>query len=205
MTLAASGWWDQHGIHALTLLAPILAVTVLAAGADVRAWLRRRDRKVQPAILVAGVLSLPAAVVHLAVCPEHFGEAALYGVFFAVVAVAQVVWPWLAVVRPQRWVLAAGLVGNLAIFMLWAVTRTIGIPLGPESGEVEAVGLLDVVSAVLELGVVVACAWALLEHRLTQTAAATSELSHHDTAPSADGHVVQAGTTASGALLGGGA
>jgi hypothetical protein len=166
MTILATGdWWSRHGVHALALLGPIVAVTLLAAGADMRAWLRGREHRVDPAIVVAGLLSLLAAVVHLAVCPEHFAEAPLYGAFFAVAAVAQVVWPWLAVARPQRWVLTAGLVGNLAIVVLWAVTRTVGIPLGPEAGEVERVGLLDTLSGAFELGVVLACTWVLLRHR----------------------------------------
>lgn len=45
-----------------------------------------------------------------------------------------------------------GVAGNAAIVALYLATRTVGIPLfGPEAGEVEPVGVIDVISKVAEL------------------------------------------------------
>jgi len=59
------------------------------------------------------------------------------------------VWPgW-------KLLLLAGGIGNLAIIGMWAVSRTVGIPLGPETGEVEGIGALDLVCTASEATLVV--------------------------------------------------
>ena len=53
----------------------------------------RQRRPARPVLLaVAGCVV--AAAIHLLVTPEHFGESKLYGVFFVVSAVAQIVAAW---------------------------------------------------------------------------------------------------------------
>lgn len=165
MRLVAAGFWGTHGAHTALLGAPVLALTLVAVGADLRRWLQATRRRPTPALVLAGLLSLVAAGVHAAVCPAHFGEAAAYGVFFAGAASAQMAWSVLAIARPRRWVLAAGLAGNLAVLALWGVTRVAGIPLGPDAGAIEAVGRLDMLATFCELGVVASCAWLLLRRR----------------------------------------
>jgi hypothetical protein len=151
-----------HGAHTVTLLGPTAVITLLALGADARARLGKQGRRPPPPVLlVAAACSVGAAAIHAVVCPEHLHEGLLYGGFFAVATGAQLVWAWLAIHHPQRWVLAAGLTGNLAIIGLWLITRTVGIPLGPEAGEVEAIGALDTITAAFEAGIVICCAWRL--------------------------------------------
>jgi hypothetical protein len=49
-----------------------------------------------------------------------------------------------------------GVAGNLAVAILWLVTRTTRVPLqGPHAGEVERVGVLDLACTVAEVGIVV--------------------------------------------------
>ena len=123
------------------------------------------QRNAHPTLIPAGaLLSVVAALVHASVVREHFDEWCGYGVFFVVVTLAQVLYAPLLIFRPYRWVLFAGIVGNLAVIGLWVVTRTEGIPLfGPEAGEVEAVGTPDVISKLAELLLVVVLG-ALLAH-----------------------------------------
>jgi hypothetical protein len=161
MTNAAGGFWDAHGAHTVLLAVPIATLALFALGSDIRQWLRARGRQPERYVLLAGMLSLVAGAVHAVVCPEHFGEAALYGAFFTAAATGQVLWPVVMVVRPRRWVLAAGLAGNLAVLALWAMTRTAGIPLGPRTGQIEAVGRLDLLATLCEIGVVLTCARAM--------------------------------------------
>jgi hypothetical protein len=163
MTVLSADWLSQHGAHTLTLVGPVLLISLVALGADARAWLDKRGRPLPaPATVIAAVLSALAAVVHAVVCPEHFREGLLYGQFFAVAASAQLTWAGLVILRPRRWVLTAGVLGNLAILTLWAITRTAGIPFGPEAGEIEAVGALDVIATVFEAAIVICCASALM-------------------------------------------
>jgi hypothetical protein len=104
----------------------------------------------------AVALSSVAALIHLFVTPEHFGEWWGYGTFMLAAFAAQVsfaggllVWPgW-------KLLLLAGGIGNLAIIGMWAVSRTVGIPLGPETGEVEGIGTLDLVCTASEATLVV--------------------------------------------------
>lgn len=95
-----------------------------------------------------------AAAVHFVVMPEHFEEATLYGVFFVVAATLQVVFGLLVLARPTRPLIVVGLVGNLVVIALWAVTRTVGIPVGPDNGHPESVSGLDVIATGFEVLIV---------------------------------------------------
>jgi hypothetical protein len=154
---------SRHGGHLLLLGLPTLAFLVFGLRADLRARRATTSRRTgrQPVVVAAAVLSAAAAAVHVRVCPEHFGEAAIYGLFFLFAATAQLGWAALIWLRPRRSLLFAGAFGNAAVVALWVMTRTNGIPLGPGRGEVEAVGALDIVATGCELGVVL-CAVALL-------------------------------------------
>ncbi len=157
-------WWlSEHGTHVLGLVIPSALLALVIAGGRVKNSLNRRGyRWPAPAVLIAAVLSLLAGTVHGLVCPEHFREGFLYGAFFAVDASAQLLWVGLVMWRPSRWLVAVGLFANVPVVLLWVVTRTIGIPLGPEAGVVEGVGFLDAVSTVAEVGIVVGCGWLLI-------------------------------------------
>jgi hypothetical protein len=114
-------------------------------------------------LYAAAALSLLAALIHLWVTPEHFEEWWGYGAFFLVSAAAQVLYAPIVLLWPARMVLLGGITGNLAIVALYLLTRTVGIPLfGPEAGEVEGFGFVDVCATASEVGVAVALGAALL-------------------------------------------
>jgi len=101
-------------------------------------------------------LSLLAAIIHLWAAPEHFEEWWGYGTFFLAGASAQGLYAVALLRRPSRPLLLLGMAGNLAIVILWLVTRTTGIPLlGPHAGEVEEVGSPDLACTLVEVGIVV--------------------------------------------------
>jgi len=52
--------------------------------------------------------------------------------------------------------LVAGIFGNLAAVLVFVLTRTNGVPVGPHAGKVEGAGLLDVAATAAELGAVFA-------------------------------------------------
>src|SRR5215208_1784129 len=78
--------------------------------------------------LYAAALSLLAALLQLWVTPEHFEEWWGYGAFFVVAAAAQILYVPIVVLWPTRIVLLGGIAGNLAIVVLYLLTRTVGIP-----------------------------------------------------------------------------
>lgn len=119
----------------------------------------------------AAGLSVAAGLVHGAVTPEHLEEWWGYGLFFLVAALAQVGYGALLIIRPwkqdqtrarridaeryDRSYYVAGIAGNVAIVLLYLVTRTVGIPFfGPEAGELEAITSLSLVSKALELALI---------------------------------------------------
>jgi manganese oxidase len=113
--------------------------------------------------LYAAALSLIAALTHAWAMPEHFEEWWGYGIFFLIAATAQACYGLALLRRSGRSLLLLGVAGNLSIVSLWAVTRTVGIPLfGPHAGEVESVGVVDVSATVAELALVTMLLAALL-------------------------------------------
>jgi hypothetical protein len=116
-------------------------------------------------LYAAAALSLLAGLIHLWVTPEHFEQWWGYGAFFVVAAAAQILYVPIVLLLPTRIVLLGGMAGNLAIVVLYLLTRTVGIPLfGPEAGEVEGFGFLDVCATASELGIAVALGTALLRN-----------------------------------------
>ena len=103
-------------------------------------------------------LSVGAAAIHFAVVFEHFAEYTLYGVFFLVISWAQLMWPVVLVWRPARLWLWLGIAGNAIVIAVYVASRTVGLPFGPDLHNAESVGALDVVSCVLEFGLIVGCA-----------------------------------------------
>ncbi len=116
--------------------------------------------------LAAG-LSLATGVVHLLVSPDHLAEWWGYGFFFILAGLGQIAYglvlfllPWLvddtgAFFRGQvpgiPPVFAWAAAGNSMIVALWLVTRTAGIPVGPQAGVVEPLDFVSVAVTVTEV------------------------------------------------------
>src|SRR5215813_7932179 len=113
-------------------------------------------------------LSVGAAAIHFAVTFAHFNEYLLYGVFFLIIAWAQMIWAAVAVWRLPRWWLWLGIAGNAMILAVYLASRTTGLPFGPDKGHTEPFGALDVVSAVLEFALIAGCAALLWRPSLTE-------------------------------------
>ncbi len=116
-------------------------------------------RELRPArtpLRIAAAASVLSGLIHFAVVPEHRAEFTGYAVFFTVVAIAELVWAAAVWTGAEGWLVALGVVANVAIIALWAVTRTAGLPFGPEPGVAESIGLADVVCCVGEAVTVVA-------------------------------------------------
>jgi hypothetical protein len=113
-------------------------------------------------LLVAGLVG--SAAIHAAVIPEHLQEWAAAGSFFVVLTMAELALGLLVLVRLDRLVVGAVVAVSVVPLGLWLVSRTVGLPIGPETWTPEAVGLADVGCCLLEL-VTLAVAVALWLHR----------------------------------------
>lgn len=128
--------------------------------------LAARDDRARMWLYAAAVLSAVAGLLHLLVMPEHLAEWFGYGLFFLVVALAQLAYTVLLLRWPPSPTLfLAGIVGNTLIIAFYVITRTIGIPLGPAAGEVEEIGFVDACSKLVELALV-GCLFFIYWHRV---------------------------------------
>lgn len=129
----------MEAMNSPALLVPARARTSLTAGM----------------LAVIAALSGLAAGIHLSVAPEHFDEWWGYGMFFLVAAVGECALVLLLALRPRSWVIQAGIWTSLATMLMYLVSRTAGIPLGPAKGSVETVDLPGLAATAAEGGLIV--------------------------------------------------
>lgn len=157
-------WHDLiHGAAAAVLVVGGAVLLLLAA--------RERRRSPQPAArprptadgaptsasLYAGLgaaLAAAAGLIHLAAAPSHVESLGLLGWGFVLVAMLQGTWALSWAIQPSRGMAIAGIAMSLAIVAAWAVSRTAGLPVGPQPGVPEAPGAADVTATGLELALV---------------------------------------------------
>lgn len=123
----------------------------------------------RPLYWAAG-LSILAGVLHSLLTTSHFEEWWGYGVFFMLAAMAQGLYGFFILAShllheepiTARWTpgqlrayYLAGIAGNALLVALYAVSRTVGVPLfGPEAGEVEDWDPAGIVAKSLELVII---------------------------------------------------
>jgi hypothetical protein len=161
------------GLLVAALGAAALAATLLLGPAPPAAAAHRSVVAARPLGSVVAVdlalLSAAAGIIHLGVLGAHLREFWLSGAFFAVVGLGQLAWALLVMTRPsrRRWLAAA--VGNAVVIMVWALSRTVGLPVGAEAGHVEPVGFADALSTLYEALLVAgaaALAWSATRQQL---------------------------------------
>ena len=114
-------------------------------------------------------LSVGAAVVHLAMVPQHAAASVGMGVAFAAAGWFQIAFGVGMVARPNRTLAQVGIVANLAFIAAWAVSRTWGLPAWTGDGGVEPVSAVDGFCVALEVGVVVTAALSLVASNALRT------------------------------------
>lgn len=104
-----------------------------------------------PVLALAG-LATTAGVIHVVAAIEHVGDSWMLGVFFALVGAGQLLAAWWIHREPgdQR-TLKLAAAGSAAVALLWVLSRTTGLPFGPDAGEVASVGVADTIATFHEL------------------------------------------------------
>jgi hypothetical protein len=96
-------------------------------------------------------LSWGAALIHISAAIGHVHESGLYVLFFALLAPTQLAWGFLVCRRSTRELLLAGAALSLLVGAVWLMSRTTGLPVGPEPWRPEAVGAVDAIATADEL------------------------------------------------------
>lgn len=97
---------------------------------------------------------LAAAGIHFAVIREHLEEWVLFGVLFFALGWFQLVWAQVYLVWPRRSVAAIAVLVNLGAVLVWVMSRTVGLPIGPEAWLPEPVGFPDMLATSFEIGII---------------------------------------------------
>src|SRR3954462_7207732 len=90
--------------------------------------------------LVAAGCVAGAAAIHFGYAPAHFDEYWAYGLFFVGVACTQLLCAAALIGRPSRRALWAIAAVNLAVIVVWIVSRRVGAVIGPAASTTEPIG-----------------------------------------------------------------
>ena len=104
--------------------------------------------------LWAASLTIETGLLHAIACSDHFREWWGYGVFFLAVALCQIIGGTALLVTSSRGLYLTGIVGMAVVLAVWAASRTVGVPIGPDGGGPEPIGLLDGACSLLEATVI---------------------------------------------------
>ena len=99
----------------------------------------------------AAMLTLGAAAIHLSVAPDHLKDYVPFGVLFIAVGTSQAVLGLAVWLRPSRRVFAAAVLIALGCLVVWTISRTAGLPVGPAPDRPEAAGFPDLVTTLFEV------------------------------------------------------
>jgi hypothetical protein len=109
------------------------------------------------ALLHLAALSIVAGAIHAVVAPPHFAEAWTYGTFFVALAVFQLAWSAWIYARPSALGFRIGAAVSLVVIGIWILSRTAGMPFGPEPWQAEPVGAPDLAATAGEVLIAVLC------------------------------------------------
>jgi len=160
------------------LLAVAWAAAFLGGRLPTRAGSRVRLRRSPPldALQLALIAALVgSAIIHFAVVPEHLAEWRLAGVSFFELGLAQLTAAVAVAVSTSRGTLYAAAALSAIPLVVWTVSRTTGLPIGPEPGVPESLGAADLAVAILE-AVCLAVALARLRSHRPRAALAAPDL-----------------------------
>jgi hypothetical protein len=110
-------------------------------------------------VTLIAIASIAAGAINAAAAATIAQGSAENLAFFGVVAVAQIAWGAVALVRAPRWWLGLGTLGNAVVVATWAVSRTVGLPFGDLAGVILPVGFPDGLATILEAVTAVGAGW----------------------------------------------
>ena len=107
-----------------------------------------------------------AALIHAVWTAIHLQESTLEGVSFLLIALAQSALAFGLLMFPNRRTYLLAIALSLGIVGMWALSRTVGLPVGPQTGTREPVGMPDLMATLFELLTVLAVLPLIVERDL---------------------------------------
>lgn len=114
------------------------------------------ERLVDDGLLLVCGLAWATGLIHIQASVGHRDKSLLIAILLALVATAQFVWGAAVYRAPgDARLLWIGAAGSLIIAAAWGLSRTAGVPIGPEHWDPEPIGLIDSLATTDEI----ALAW----------------------------------------------
>ena len=117
---------------------------------------------------LAAVLSATVGAVHFGYAPHHLSEDWAHGWFFLLLGAYELAFAVLIVTRPRRWLWASAIVVGVGSVAVWVVSRSVGLPVGPEALRTEEASAPDIVCTVISAAVALLGLVSLLAPRRLQ-------------------------------------
>ncbi len=137
---------------------------------------RAEYSKSETVLVLVAALTFLGGLIHVGAGVDHFGEFPLYTLVFCLLAAGQIAWAALLLRHPSRRVLLLGCAFQLGIVALWALSRTVGVPIAPQPWAPEEIGVADLVETIGEIASVIAVLCLVLSPRLRLARAATAHM-----------------------------
>jgi hypothetical protein len=147
-----------HALHFVVFGVPVAGLAGALGWQEVRARRAKRASDVEAptdlatmGLRVAAGGFMAAAAIHGSVIAEHLHEYLLYGLFFVLLAIGQC---WVAFAltrRPNPRTVRYIAISGAWVVALWLLSRTSGLPVGPEVWRPESFGGVDIAASVAEL------------------------------------------------------
>lgn len=178
--MAAASVFGTHAAHFVVFGVPVLALVGAVGWQELRARRPPRRAAAEPApeprsiaLRTAAWGLVLAALVHTIVTPAHFRASVLYGVFFTALALVQVSCARSIARHPSRGFVRAVAISSACVIVLWVVSRTTGLPIGPTPWRAEGLSAADEISSAAEALTVWGCWMALHPHPTPRRIAAS--------------------------------
>jgi hypothetical protein len=143
---------SHHLPHLVMMLVPF----AVFAGIFGVQWRLSADTPLPAPLWLMTGLTASAGSIHGGVTAHHAHEAVVLGWAMAVMCAAQLTWACWLLFAPTVRVVEVGVLGNLAVIVLWAWTRLLGIPFGIAGGQRQAIGGWDATCTLVEVAAVLA-------------------------------------------------
>jgi hypothetical protein len=150
----------------------------LLTGID-QAETRERPREYssgETVLVLAAAVAFIGALIHVGAAVDHFDEFPLYTLVFCMLAAGQAIWAATLVTRPSRAAMLLGCAFQLGIVALWALSRTVGVPIAPRAWVPEEIGVADVVASAGEIATVLGVLCVALSARSKLAGAVTRRM-----------------------------
>lgn len=102
-------------------------------------------------VLALSGLSLSAGTIHLVAIVQHLDSTWTLPLFFGLLGAGQFYVAWAAYRRPaDHELLVVAAATSVIVALLWLLSRTVGLPFGPEQG-VSSIGVSDTIASIEEV------------------------------------------------------